>query len=71
MRLIIIITVSMMNSASMRLKMFSSLYLVLDTNKEGITMPTILEASTAKVQIAVTAGLCVKSSLINKMRIGG
>lgn len=66
MRLIIIITVNMMNSASMRLKMFSSLYLVLDTNKEGITMPTILEASTAKVQIAVTAGLCVKSSLIIK-----
>lgn len=71
MRLMIIITVSMMNSASMRLKMFSSLYLVLDTNKEGITMPTILEASTANVQIAVTVGLCVKSSLIIKPEFGG
>jgi len=60
----------MMNSASMRLKILSSLFLVLDTNKEGIIMPTILEASTEKVQIAVTAGLWGKQFKI-KIRLRG
>lgn len=48
-----------MNSAIMRLYTSSTDYFDFDTNIEGMTRPSALDASTAKVEIAVTAGRCL------------
>lgn len=55
-RLITIIAPTIKNSTNISIKTSFS-PLLLFTNKGGITIPTILEAKTAKLEIAVTPGL--------------
>lgn len=50
------IAATMMNSATIRLYTSLSAFLTFETKMEGITIPSAAEASTAKVEIAVTAG---------------